>query len=115
MLQQQQIRKRHNTLYCYITHKDMTDLRLVDIDKKARQEGNLQQPYHFYIKRNGIQEDGRPVEVFAGHELENPTQSIHILLDTKPHKKPSDAQRLTLSNLVTMITAAYPKITFIYK
>lgn len=73
--------------------------------------------YHFVIRRNGVVEDGRPVEQVGAHVAGHNANSIGICLvggidaAGKPEANFTPEQWKTMPRLLRILKAQYPKAT----
>lgn len=87
-------KKRLDTKYLYLIHKDLQGKTLQQLYIEARRQGNFDTGYHFVLFNNGFLEADRNVECVADCTFENNEESIYVLVDSQG--KLSDSQRLTL-------------------
>ena len=60
--------------------KPNEDIKLSDVDEWHRKKGKLKVGYHFFIRRDGIIESGRPPNEIGSHVRENDLESIAVCL-----------------------------------
>lgn len=103
-------RTRKTTDFLYIHLRNTGGLTVPELRREARRAGKLDIDYHYVVQDNGAVEQGREQYVVAGYEFENSENSIYILVDVSEKQKLSDAQKVSLQELMDSIYATYPNI-----
>ena len=101
-------------IHCTATKPSM-DVGAYEIDRWHRQRGWLQIGYTLVIKRDGLIEAGRPLNVVGAHAKGHNSTSVSIALaggvdeDNKPEDNFTEAQHASLKTALTFLRAMYPK------
>src|SRR5210317_1731003 len=88
-------------IHCTATKPSM-DVGAYEIDRWHRQRGWLQIGYTLVIKRDGLIEAGRPLNVVGAHAKGHNSSSVSIALaggvdeDNKPEENFTEAQHVSL-------------------
>jgi len=83
---------------------------MIEIDRVHRRRGLLQIGYHFVIRRDGMVEPGRDLEIPGAHARGFNQFSVGVCLIGKAGEKPTDAQVLAVMELANQLAANYPAI-----
>lgn len=103
-------RERKSTDFLYIHLRDTDGLTLKELHVAARRSGKLTVDYHYIVQENGDVEEGRSRYEIAGNQLENHENSIYILVDSGDQGILSDAQRLSLHELMDSLHDEFPNM-----
>lgn len=106
-------RERKTTNFLYIHFKDTDGLSLTELYREARRIGKLDIDYHYVIQGSGIVEEGRPNYVVAGNDLENSQEAIYVLVDMSTNGKLTDAQKLSLRELLDILKYEHPGVEIV--
>ena len=96
------------------------DVSLSDIDRMHRNRGFACIGYHYYITKDGIIHNGRPVSQVGAHCLGMNDKSIGICYegglnsDLRPEDTRTVFQKSALISLIRDLLTKYPLITKIY-
>lgn len=108
-------RHRKTTNFVYVVKMNTGGLSVPELQAEARRRGDLAIGYHYVVQENGQVEQGRAPYEVAGHDLENPETSIYILVDSGERKALSDAQKVSLKDLLESLEEATQKTQLIIK
>lgn len=101
-------RNRKATDFLYIHLKNTGGLTLKELHRDAMRSGKLTVDYHYVVQESGIVEEGRDRYAVAGNQLENADNSLYILIDTGDDGLMTDAQRLSLNELMEVLHGEFP-------
>jgi len=101
-------------IHCTATKPSM-DVGAYEIDRWHRQRGWLQIGYTLVIKRDGLIEAGRPLNVVGAHAKGHNSSSVSIALaggvdeDNKPEENFTEAQHVSLKIALNFLKHMYPE------
>lgn len=95
-------KKRDTTNFIYIVYRDLKGLSLEALRNKKIRKGCLDTGYHYIVRTNGVIEEDRPSDAYAGWWFEHEEQSLAILVDA------IDRPAVSAVKAIETLTAAYP-------
>lgn len=101
-------RERKATDFLYIHLKNTGGLTLKELHRDARRAGKLTVDYHYIVQESGIVEEGRDKYVIAGNRMDYAETSIYVLVDVGDEGVMTDAQRLSLHELMDGLHEEFP-------
>ena len=105
---------KYIVIHCADTYPEM-DIGVTEIDRWHKQRGWKGVGYHYVIRRNGIIEVGRTETKTGAHVAGYNLNSIGICYaggkgkNGKPEDNRTEAQKISLINLVTDLKIRYPE------
>ena len=96
------------------------DFSLMDIDRMHRNRGFASVGYHYYITKDGVVHQGRPINQVGAHCIGWNDQSIGICYEgglntaLKSEDTRTSFQKSALTSLIRDLITKYPLITKIY-
>lgn len=100
-------RNRKTTDFLYIHMRDTGGLTMKELHRDAMRSGKLTVDYHYVLQESGIVEEGRDRYAVAGNQLDDAERSLYVLIDTGKDGLMTDAQRLSLSELMDVLNGVF--------
>lgn len=109
MTPEMKFRSRKTTDHLCVVKSDTGGLPVPELQAEARRRGDLAIGYHYVVQENGKVEQGREPYAVAGHNFENPENSIYILVDIGDRGRLTDAQQVALTDLLDTLQGEHPQ------
>lgn len=101
--------KRKNTKYLYLCYKDLQGFSFNAYLNDKQCQGEYDTGYHFFIARNDVYMSDRDYLAVAGHDLENNTEAVYVLIDLPADDKLTDNQRYNTTKIINKVRSDYGK------